>query len=151
MPDNRNQPTIERLHELIQTNEDSIKGYSDAAEHLKEGELSTIFYRLSQQRALFKEELKNCVRDLGGEELESTKVTHTLNRIWMDFKSGLHGSDTEKIIQDCQKAELGAIQSYEKALKENPPEYIKEIIINQHKLIKGAQTQLEEFKKNPSA
>lgn len=149
MSDNRNEPTIESLHELIQTNEDSIKGYSDAAEHLKEGELSTIFYRLSQQRALFKEELKSCIRDLGGDDNENTKVSHTLNRLWMDFKSGLNGSDTIKIIDDCQKAEIGAIQSYEKSLKIKLPEYIREIVTNQHKLIKGAQVQLEEFKTNP--
>jgi len=150
MQDNRNQPTIEKLHELIQTNEDSVKGYADAAEHLKEGDLSTIFYRLSQQRALFREELKDCVRHLGGEDKETTKVSHTLTRLWMDFKSGLNGSDTQKIIDDCKKAEIGAVQSYEEVINSNPPEYIRDIMINQLKLIKGAQTQLDEFKKNPS-
>jgi len=150
MQDNRNQPTIDKLHELIQTNEDSVKGYADAAEHLKEGDLSTIFYRLSQQRALFREELKDCVRHLGGNDEASTKVSHTLTRLWMDFKSGLNGSDTIKIIDDCKKADVGAVQSYEEVINSNPPEYIRDIIINQLKLIKGTQVQLEEFKANPS-
>ncbi|KEO75546.1 PA2169 family four-helix-bundle protein [Anditalea andensis] len=150
MQDNRNQLTIDKLHELIQTNEDSVKGYSDAAEHLKDGELSTIFYRLSQQRALFREELKDCVRHLGGNDIENTKMSHTLTRLWMDFKSGLNGSDTVKIIDDCKKADVGAVQSYEEVIKSNPPEYIREIILNQLNLIKGTQTQLEEFKKNPN-
>lgn len=150
MQDNRNQPTIDKLHELIQTNEDSVKGYADAAEHLKEGELSTIFYRLSQQRALFREELKDCIRHLGGDDTESTKVSHTLTRLWMDFKSGLNGNDTIKIIDDCKKADIGAVQSYEEAINSNPPEYIRNIIINQLKLIKGTQIQLDEFKQNPS-
>jgi uncharacterized protein (TIGR02284 family) len=150
MQDNRNQPTIDKLHELIQTNEDSVKGYADAAEHLKEGDLSTIFYRLSQQRALFREELKDCVRHLGGDDTENTKMSHTLTRLWIDFKSGLNGSDTEKIIDTCKKAEIGAVQSYEEVINSNPPEYIRDIMINQLKLIKGAQTQLEEFKQNPS-
>lgn len=150
MQDNRNQPTIEKLHELIQTNEDSVKGYADAAEHLKEGELSTIFYRLSQQRALFREELKDCVRHLGGDDDGSTNVSHTLNRIWMDFKSGLNGSDTLKIIDDCKKADAGAVKSYEEVINSNPPEYIRDIMINQLKLIKGTQGQLDEFKANPS-
>ncbi|HSJ66169.1 MAG TPA: PA2169 family four-helix-bundle protein [Anditalea sp.] len=150
MQENRNHPTIEKLHELIQTNEDSVKGYADAAEHLKEGELSTIFYRLSQQRALFREELKDCVRHLGGDEENSTKVSHTLTRLWMDFKSGLNGSDTKKIIDDCKKADIGAVKSYEEVIKSNPPEYIRDIILNHLKLIKGTQVQLEEFKTNPN-
>jgi len=150
MQDNRNQPTIDQLHELIQTNEDSVQGYADAAEHLKEGDLSTIFYRLSQQRALFREELKDCVRQLGGDDEKTTKVTHQLSRLWMNFKSGLNGSDTIKIIDDCKKADIGAVKNYEEVINSNPPEYIRDIMINQLKHIKGTQVQLEEFKANPS-
>ncbi|WP_143959770.1 PA2169 family four-helix-bundle protein [Litoribacter populi] len=146
---NKNNEILKHLHDLLQTNEDSIKGYKDAADHLEEGELSTIFYRLSQQRALFKEELKKCIRELGGEENEHTDLSHEVQRLWMNFKAGLNGSDTKKIIEDCKKADKQASENYEKALKADPPAYIKEILANQHRMIKGAEVQLEEFKKHP--
>jgi len=149
MEENRNQPILNKLYELIQTNEDSVEGFKDAADHLKEGELSTVFYRLSQQRALFREELKTCVRDLGGDDSPNADLKHSFQRLWMNFKSGLNGSDTKKIIEDTKKAENGAIQNYENALKETIPQNIKEILLNQHQLIKGARMQLEEFERNP--
>jgi uncharacterized protein (TIGR02284 family) len=149
MEENRNQPILKKLYELIHTNEDSVEGFKDAADHLKEGELSTIFYRLSQQRALFREELKTCVRELGGDDSPNANLTHSFQKLWMNFKSGLNGSDTQKIIEDCKKAENGAIENYEKTLKSDLPHNIQEILSNQHKLIKGARMQLEEFKKNP--
>lgn len=146
MQDNKNQ--LYKLYELIQTCDDSVKEYQDAAKHLKEGELSTIFYRLSQQRALFREELKSCVRDLGGDDQPTTNLSHKLQRIWMDFRSGLNGNDTQKIIETCEKIEQEAVHKYEEALQAGLPAYIKEMIIKQHGMIKGTFNQLEEFKKN---
>ncbi|MFC4874546.1 ferritin-like domain-containing protein [Negadavirga shengliensis] len=148
MQETKNQAVLDKLYELVQTCEDSVKEYQNAAKHLKEGELSTIFYRLSQQRALFREELKSCIRDLGGSDQPDTSFSHTLQRIWIEFKSGLNGNDTDKIINTCEKIERGAVQRYEDALKADPPEYIKEIISKQHTMIKGTFTQLEEFKRN---
>ncbi len=150
MQDNKNQPVINQLNELIQACEDSTNGYKDAAEHLKEGELSTIFYRLSQQRALFREELKGLIRDLGGEATAKTEVSRELKRIWAEFKSGLNGTDTVKIIQQSKQAEVDAIKEYEEVLKTDTlPAYVKEKLVEQHHLIRGAYDQLEEFEKNP--
>lgn len=141
----------ETLEELIETCQEGIKSYRDAAEHIVHPDLKTILYRLSQQRALFEAELKDDMRDMGGNPDKNTSdMKGTLQQIWMNFKAGLHGEDTNAILNECKKIESSAMRSYEDALAKELPGYIKERVEQQYKLIRGAYDQLVEFQQNPS-
>ena len=151
---NQQEKVIKTLNQLVDVCEDGNKGYKDASEHIDHDDVKTILYRLSQQRALFEAELKDEIRKLGGEtedkEEESGSLLGTLHRRWIDVKEKFSSKDYEAILNECQRGDQAAVEAYEAALKVDLPEYIKEMVSNQFKLIKGAITQVQEFKVNPS-
>lgn len=146
---NDKEKSLSALHDLVATCKDGQKGYQDASEHIENEELKTILYRLSQQRTLFEAELKDEIRRLGGNTDESSSVTGTAHRVWMNIKSGIRGNDTDAILEECKRGDKAAIERYEAALKAELPEYIKEKVADQFKLIKGAYNQLVEFQEHP--
>lgn len=146
---NDQKKSLATLHELVETCEDGKKGYQDASEHIENDELKTILYRLSQQRSLFEAELKDEIRRLGGDADESKSIAGTVHRVWMNIKSGIKGSDTDAILNECKRGDKAAIEKYEAALKVGLPDYIEEIVKEQFKLIRGAYNQLVEFQAHP--
>ncbi len=147
----QNEKSISILNNLIEICRDGNRGYKHASEHIEHDDLETIFYRLSQQRALFEAELRDDVRQLGGTPEDGGTLSGSIHRFYLDVKAMFTGHDTEGIIEACKTGEKTAIEAYEKAIaSDDLPAFIKERLTEQHKLIKGAVTQLEEFKQNPS-
>src|SRR5690349_6938929 len=66
-----NDDVISTLNNLIETCKDGQEGFKDAAEAVKDGELKTLFFEYSQQRAQFSAVLMELVRELGGDPTES--------------------------------------------------------------------------------
>ena|SRR5690606_8468803 len=148
---NDTKKSLSTLHELIETCEDGRKGYQDASEHIENEELKTVLYRLSQQRALFEAELKDEIRHLGGSTEEDSSVAGTAHRVWLNIKSTLRGNDTDAILNECKRGDKAAIERYEAALKAELPDFIREKVADQFKLIKGAYNQLVEFQEHPES
>lgn len=153
---NQHEQVIKTLNRLIKLCDDGNKGYKNAAEQIENEEIRTILYRLSQQCALFEAELKTEVRNLGGivsdsgpDEAEGTLLGN-LHRKWIDLKDKLSSKEYEAILEECKRGDKVATEAYQEALKENLPSYIKEIVTNQHQLIRGAYIQLEEFIAHPN-
>ena len=146
---NDQKKSIAALHELIETCEDGKRGYQNASENIENDELKTILYRLSQQRSLFEAELKDEIRQLGGDMEKGPSLGGKVHRVWMDLKSGINGKDTDAILKECMRGEKAAIEQYEAALKAELPEYIRDKVEGQFKMIKGAYNQLVEFKQHP--
>lgn len=153
---NQHEQVVKTLNQLIKLCNDGNRGYKEAAEQIENDEIRTILYRLSQQRALFEAELKNEVRNLGGDvedrgpdESEGTLLGN-LHRKWIDIKDKLTSKDYEAILEECKRGDKTAYEAYEEALKENLPEFIKEMLVSQLHLIKGAYTQLQEFQQHPN-
>lgn len=139
------QESINWLNRLIEICKDGNNGYKNASEHTEDHELKTILYRLSQQRALFEAELENEVRSLGGEAEHEGSSAGTLHRVWMNIKEAFSSDDTHHILEECKRGDKAAVEVYENALKSQIPEYLKEKVSEQFKLIKGTLLQLEEF------
>ncbi|SRR5690554_6296804 len=80
---NDQKKSIAALHELVETCEDGKKGYQNASENIENDEIKTILYRLSQQRSLFEAELKDEIRQLGGDTEKGPSLGGTVHRVWM--------------------------------------------------------------------
>jgi uncharacterized protein (TIGR02284 family) len=153
---NQHEKVVATLNRLIEVCQDGDRGYKNAAEHIEHNEIKTVLYRLSQQRALFQAELKDEVRKLGGNPDESDgedegTILGNIHRAWINVKEKFTKNDYEAILEECKRGDRAAYEAYEAALKENLPEYIKEMLTHQHHLIKGAVTQLHEFQQHPDA
>lgn len=135
---------VENINELIKICNDGAHGYNDASDEINQPELETIFGRLSQQRKGFVEDLKAEVRRMGGEIEDTRDVEGYLHNKWLKIKSFITANDTESIIEACKTGEEFAYKKYEEILKDTEmPENLKEILTEQHQLIRGAYNQLE--------
>lgn len=140
---------IELLKHLLEIIRISHKGFEDAAAQVVEAVLKTRFQQFSQQRLVFAQKLEALIKQQG-EDLDVRSFEGTMMRAWIDFKSGLIGKDTPKIIDLCLKEEKTSEIEYENALKEQLPDELTEEINHQYMAILDTMHHLREFKKEYS-
>lgn len=137
---------VDQIQELIEVCKEGERGYKEASDNVKNEDLKTILYRLSQQRALFRGELEDIlIKDFGVESKKEDSLLSKLHRGWMDFKSGLSGHDTKSVLSECERGEKHAIDKYSKALTGSLPDYVEGKVQSQLNMIKGTLSQLKEF------
>lgn len=141
------QHIVDSLHKLVELNKDSDRGYKEASENIKDPELKTILYRLSQQRAEFRGDIEEILtKDYQDNADPSDSFLSKLHRGWMDFKTSLSSNDNQAVLDECIRGEKHAIETYQEELSEHLPNYIEETLRAQLDLIKGALNQVNEFK-----
>lgn len=142
-----NKSVKNNLGNVLDICHDGAQGYEHAANRIDNTEISTIFRRLSQQRKLFAEELKNDARDLGFEFDESGTVKGFFHRNWLDLKSIVSKDDLSTVVDTAKTGEHEAVDTYDEAINnEEVPEYIKDKLKEQRQMVQGAIKQLESFK-----
>ncbi len=137
---------IENLNDLIQINNDRIKGYERAIKELKKDDndlktLFTVFIDQSRQNimALGKE-----VQALGSDMDRTTTVTGKIYRMWMDVKAVFTGHDRHNILENCEFGEDAALKAYNAVFRSRDlPEYLKQMIVKQHDLLLQSHNQVK--------
>jgi uncharacterized protein (TIGR02284 family) len=94
---------LEKLLEMLRISHKG--GYIDAAEQVNDLSLPLYFTQFAQRRAQFVEEFTSLIERFGGSPADAKSFGSTMMRDWMDFKSGLIGSDTNGILDQCLKEE----------------------------------------------
>ena len=141
--------TIDVLNELIIINNDRIEGYQTASDETEEQELKTLFSQFISTSQNCKRELASEVNRLGGEIAEGTKNTGKFFRVWMDVKAAITGKDRKAILDSCEYGEDVAIDTYEKALKDDLSELSSEqqnMLRAQHSLIKADHDEVKSMR-----
>jgi uncharacterized protein (TIGR02284 family) len=116
-----NKEVISTLNSLIETCKDGQEGYRLAAESMENLDVRTLFNMYSQQRAHFAAELNNEVLHHGGEPAESGHISASLHRGWMNLKAAIGAKSEASIIDECERGEDSAMESYQDALKKQLP------------------------------
>ena len=143
---------VEALDRLIEVNRDTETGYWTAAEGVaNESALQTLFHRFAQQRARFAADLEQEVRTYGGEPSDKGTVGGSLRRGWLHIKAAVTGGDETAVLAECERSEQIALESYEDALREDLPEYLKETLHQQHDEVLEVLQQLRALKDARSA
>ncbi len=124
------------LKELMEVSKDGEQGYKDAADDVKEKELSEILLNYSVQRGSHIETLRGMIENLGGETEFSGSISGIMNRRWMDVKFGAAGSNPSSILNACIKVERHALDKYEIHLGQDLPDNVRTIIAGQYNTIK---------------
>lgn len=137
---------IEILNDLIQINNDRIKGYERAIEELKNDndDLKTMFQVFIDQSRQNIMLLGKEVQAFGGEMATGTTGGGKIYRAWMDVKAVFTGHDRHAVLENCEFGEDNALKAYHSALKnENLPEYLKPILTEQHEMLLKAHNQVK--------
>src|SRR5687768_6697741 len=116
-----NDDVISTLNGLIETCKDGQDGFKEAAEGVERSDLKSLFYEFSQQRAQFAGELQSLVQTLGGDPENSGSVAAAIHRGWINIKSAVTGKDDGAILNECERGEDSAKDTYKEALKQPLP------------------------------
>src|SRR4051812_44681396 len=101
---------IEILNDLIQINNDRIKGYERAIKELQDedDDLKTLFAVFIDQSRQNKMILGKEVQALGGDMDTGTTASGKIYRAWMDVKAIFIGKDRHAVLENCEFGEDAA-------------------------------------------
>ena len=141
-----NDDVISTLNGLIETCKDGQEGFQTAAEGVERSDLKTLFYEFSQQRAEFAGVLQELVRSLGGDPEHSGSMSGAIHRGWIDIKSAVTGQDDEAILNECERGEDSAKDTYREAMEMNLPANIADVISQQSQAILAAHNRIRSLR-----
>lgn len=123
------------LNELIETCKDGEEGFLACAQKVTNPALRGFFEDRALRCATGAVQLRAKLRDLGGDS-ERGGSTGTLHRGWTHFKSSLVGMDDDSVLAECETGEDAAKAAYEKALRQDLPPDVRQLIETQYREVK---------------
>lgn len=123
---------ISTLNDLIETCKDGEQGFRQCAEDISDAQMKTFFTTRAQTCTDAAAELQEMVISLGGDPETRSSTSGTLHRRWVDIKSAVTGKDDETILNECERGEDVALQSYRKALEKDLPPDIRAMVEKQY-------------------
>jgi uncharacterized protein (TIGR02284 family) len=139
------------LQKLIETCRDGETGYLHAATVADDSELKTYFQQQSAERARFRAELTDVIKQLGARNPDTSGSTAAvLHRAWFEVKDDLGGGD-HTLLESVEQGEDSAKQSYESALETKLPEGLGELVRNQYASVKAAHDRVRAWRDEKAA
>lgn len=130
--DSNRQHEMERvLRSVINTLQDSQKGFADIGDQLKDETLKRYFLAESLKRASFRGDLEETLHQNGVHDIHETGTTAgTLHRVWGDLKAKLGGGD-HGLLETAERGEDEAKKAYADALDQELPLPVRELLAEQ--------------------
>ncbi|MES2809198.1 MAG: PA2169 family four-helix-bundle protein [Bacteroidota bacterium] len=140
-----NKATIETLNDLIQINNDRIKGFENAAQEAAEdAELVTVFNNKIVESQQLKATLAQEVQVLGETAETGTSISGTIHRTWLKVKADFTGHSERTILEECEFGEDAIKKAYQSALDEEYlPAYIRDILNDQKAIIDQSHDEIK--------
>ena len=139
-----NKEIISTLNDLIEVSKDGEEGFRSSAENVDDPQLKTFFLRRSKEVATSVQELQELVRSLGGKPADSSSLSGTLHRRWIDLKTALTSNDTVAVLNETERGEDVALATYRKAAEKELPPHIRFVVVRQ---LEGAKRNHDEVKR----
>jgi uncharacterized protein (TIGR02284 family) len=119
------------LRSVINSLQDSQKGFADIGDHLKDETLKRYFLAESLKRASFRGDLEEVLHQNGVHDIKETGTTvGTLHRVWADLKAKL-GSGDHGLLETAESGEDEAKKAYADALSQELPLPVRELLAEQ--------------------
>ncbi|MCZ4407444.1 PA2169 family four-helix-bundle protein [Cryomorphaceae bacterium 1068] len=134
------------LNNLLKVNLDAAKGYSYAAENIKNDNFRHFLKTYADQRKRYAEELKQEILDLGGEPVENTSLLGDLHQALVKIKDSVSSDKDEALLEECSRGEGEAIAQYEKVIETEPfSTELRKLIMTQYDKIRAARSTMDEL------
>lgn len=139
-----NQATIETLNDLIQINNDRIKGFENAVKETEDAELVSVFNNKILESQQLRATLTEEVQVLGADADAGTSVSGTIHRTWLELKANFTGHSSHSILEDCEFGEDAIKKAYQSALEEEHlPAYIRDILNDQKMILDQSHDEIK--------
>lgn len=122
--------TVKILNKLIETSEDGLKGFKEAADKATEPKLKQLFAERAQGCSQSARELQTLVTAMGGEAEKSGSVAGAAHRGWVKVKTAVSDNNIA-VLEEVERGEDYAKASYTKALKSELPPQVRSVIEKQ--------------------
>lgn len=143
---NTNQEIIDSLNELVQINNDRIRGYESSIDNVEDKALAGQFRQFIVQSQKFRSELADHVVRLDGHavtDATTTDLASKFHRAWLDIKASVSDNEKAAVLGSVEFGENAAVKAYEDALEEDHlPAYVKEVIQAQLADLRAARDQV---------
>ena len=135
---------ISTINDLIETLKDGQKGFKEAADAVNDPQLKSLFTGYSQQRSRFVSELQTQARSVGEAEPETGgSAAGAMHRGWINLKSAITSQGESAILAECERGEDSAVQVFEKAMRNDLPSPVRDIVSLQYSEIKSAHDRIK--------
>ena len=138
-----NDDVIEILDDLAECSKDGEYGFRACAEQAERADLKSTFLQRADDCRSAAQELYAQIRSLGGKPDEGGTTAGALHRGWVAVKATLSTYDDKAVLEECERGEDSAVAQYRKALKENLPAGIRQLVERQ---AQGAQRNHDQIK-----
>lgn len=135
----------EALNDLIEIQNDRIKGYERALGELKpeDSDLKALFTRMIGESHKHKMALATEVQALGKEIETGTTASGKVYRAWMDLKAVFSGHDRKAVLSNCEFGEDAAQKAYKMVLEgDGLSAYLRTLITAQKAELKTSHDQV---------
>lgn len=136
---------IKILNQLIETSEDGVKGFKEAADKATVANLKTVFSDRAAACSSGVAELQGLVKSLGGTPENSGTVAGAAHRGWVKVKSAV--ADTNiALLEEVERGEDHAKAVYTKALKADLPAQVRTVVEKQFSGVKANHDRIRDLR-----
>ncbi|AWX44967.1 hypothetical protein HME9304_01974 [Flagellimonas maritima] len=107
-----------KLNELLERTYDAEKGFKQVAEKTNNETIKEFFKNRAKQRYDFGHELKKEIKAFGQDPDKGGSTEGTLHRTWINFKSLFTSNNDEVLLEEVQRGEKEAIETYNDILND---------------------------------
>jgi len=126
-----NDDVVDVLNDLLENTRDGEYGFRTCAEQVETPNAKQLFASRAIGCKQAGEELLQLIRSLGGEPASGGTAAGALHRGWVQVKGSV-GADSElSILESCERGEDTAVARYRKALKQNLPANVRDVVQRQ--------------------
>lgn len=134
---NLNKDTLDGLQRLIEINIDSAKGFTEAAEHVKNSDIATYFRRCAVRRGQFAGELQRVVGMNPGEKPETDgTVGGAIHRWWTSVRGTIQDGDEHAMLAEAERGEDAIKDRYEEVIKKTTGNPVNDVLHRQYASVK---------------
>ncbi|WP_235297366.1 ferritin-like domain-containing protein [Portibacter marinus] len=137
---------IDGLNDLLAKNYDAEKGFMKAADETENRVLAALYREKASQRYTFGHQIKDILREMGGEIDKGTSTLGDMHRAWMNFKKFFSFDKEEAILEEIENGEEAAVKEYNEFLEiSDLPHSIRRIITAQRNAIQKTLDKVEQL------
>lgn len=137
-----NTDTIETLNELIETCRDGEYGFRTSSENVRSAELRQLFQRRGEECGQAARDLQAQVTKLGGTAEDTGTLTGAAHRGWVAVKGTLAGYTDLAILEETERGEDVALESYRSALGQGLLPEVRTLVERQQEGVKRNHAQV---------
>jgi uncharacterized protein (TIGR02284 family) len=125
--------TIETLNDLIETCKNGEYGFRECAGYARSSQLKAMFEQRADECRAAAAQLQVHVRELGGKPDARGSFTGAMHRGWVTARSKLSSDEDLALLEECERGEDSALESYREALKQQMPLPVRNLVEAQYR------------------